>query len=297
MAGIQWIRLGRTGRIKPIDSPRRICPGFEQADVDSTELSFLNDREEDNCRELVKVADLVGGDWPKLVRQAVLSMKTRSKPEDDNMGNLLLADIRDLYKAEQESAKEQGKDPPDCILSQDLDKRLQALEESPWGNWKNGKGISSTARGRLLNKYEIRTETLRVGSAKGNGYRWKAFFPAWDSYLENDSDDVSEPNAHISPPSTRGTVANGVKQEVVSVSTRGMDDTVPRVEDRAIPCKQKDATVPRVKTPPKSDPSAKNTCDEDQEALDERAGILEHEGGMIRKEAEARAREDVRSRP
>ena len=53
----------------------------------------------------------------------------------------------------------------------------------------------------------------------------------------------------------------------------------------------------RVETPPKSDSSVKNTCDEDQEALDERAGILEHEGGMIRKEAEARAREDVRSRP
>ena len=62
--------------------------------------------------------------------------------------------------------------------------------------------------GRLLNKYEIRTETLRVEQEKGNGYRWKAFFSAWDSYLEDDSDDVSEPNAHISPPSTRGTVAS-----------------------------------------------------------------------------------------
>ena len=117
------------------------------------------------------------------------------------MGNLLLADLRDLHKAELESAKERGKNPPDCILSKDLDKLLHNLEERPWGNWKNGKGISSTARGRLLNKYEIRTETLRVEQEKGNGYRWKAFFSAWDSYLEDDSDDVSEPNAHISPPS------------------------------------------------------------------------------------------------
>ena len=35
---------------------------FRQADVDPKKLSFLNDREEDNCRELVKVADLVGDD-------------------------------------------------------------------------------------------------------------------------------------------------------------------------------------------------------------------------------------------
>ena len=37
--------------------------------------------------------------------------------------------------------------------------------------------------------------------------------------------------------------------------------------------------------------------DEDQEAFDERAGIRQYEGGMARDEAEARAREDVRSRP
>ncbi len=61
---------------------------------------------------------------------------------------------------------------------------------------------------------------------------------------------ASEPNAHMSPPSTRGTVASVEKQEVVSVSTRGMDGTVPRVKDRAIPRKQKDATVPRVEPPP-----------------------------------------------
>ena len=262
---------------------------FRQADVDPEELSFLNDREEDNCRELVKVADLTGGDWPQLARQAVRSMKTRSKPEDDNMGNLLLADLRDLHKAELESAKERGKNPPDCILSKDLDKLLHNLEERPWGNWKNGNPISSTARGRLLNKYEIRTETLRVGQEKGNGYRWKAFFSAWDSYLEDDSDDVSEPNAHISPPSTRGTVASVEKQEVMSVSTRGMDGTVPRVEDRAIPRKQKDATVPRVEPPPKSDSCVKNTCDEDQEAWEERAAIMQYDGGMTREEAETQA--------
>ena len=51
---------------------------FRQADVDPEELSFLNDREEDNCRELVKVADMVGGDWPQRARHAVRSMKTRS---------------------------------------------------------------------------------------------------------------------------------------------------------------------------------------------------------------------------
>ena len=273
---------------------------FRQADVDPKELSFLNDREEDNCRELVKVADLVGGDWPQRARQAVRSMKTRSKkqPEDDNTGNLLLADLWVLYKVKQESAKERGESPPDRILSKDLDEYLHKLEERPWGNWgKNGDLISPTARGRLLNKYEIHSGDFRDGPERGKGYLWEWFFPAWESYLEDDSDDVSKPNEHIPPPSTRDPVTYDKKQGVVSVSTRDMDGSASRVEDRASPCKQKDVTVSRVKTPPKSDSSVKNTCDEDQEAFDERAGILEHEGGMIRKEAEARAREDVRSRP
>ena len=55
----------------------------------------------------MKVADLLGGDWPQRARQAVRSMKMRSKPEDDNIGNqLLLADLRTLYKNELETAKD-----------------------------------------------------------------------------------------------------------------------------------------------------------------------------------------------
>ena len=146
------------------------------------------------------------------------------------MGNLLLADLRDLHRAELESAKERGKNPPDCILSKDLDKLLHNLEERPWGNWKNGNPISSHVRGKLLKKYGIQTETLRDGPARGKGYLWEAFFSAWDSYLEDDSDDVSKPNAHISPPSKRDTVTYVEKQGVVSVSKRDMDGTMSRFD-------------------------------------------------------------------
>ena len=151
---------------------------FRQADVDPEELSFLNDREEDNCRELVKVADMVGGDWPQRARHAVRSMKTRSKkqPEDDNIGNLLLADIRALYKAKLETAKDRGESPPDRILSKDLDEYLHKLEERPWKHYSNGNPISSTARGRLLNKYEIHSGDFRDGPERGKGYLWGWFF-------------------------------------------------------------------------------------------------------------------------
>ena len=40
-----------------------------------------------------------------------------------------------------------------------------------------------------------------------------------------------------------------------------------------------------------------STCDEDQEAFEEYAAIMQYDGGITREEAEARACEDVRPRP
>ena len=68
-------------------------------------------------------------------------------------------------------------------------------------------------------------------------------------YLEDDSDDVSKPNAHISPPSKRDTVTYVEKQGVVSVSKRDMDGTMSRFEHHVSPCKQKNVTVSRFDPP------------------------------------------------
>ena len=138
-----------------------------------------------------------------------------------------------------------------------------------------------------MKKYGIQTETLRDGPARGKGYLWEAFFSAWDSYLEDDSDDVSKPNAHISPPSKRDTVTYVEKQGVVSVSKRDMDGTMSRFEHHVSPCKQKNVTVSRFDPPN----TAATSTEDDIKAFDERAGIMEHEGGMTREEAEARALE------
>ena len=64
-----------------------------------------------------------------------------------------------------------------------------------------------------------------------------------------------------------------------------------------VPTRDMDGTVSRVESPPKSDSCVKNTCDEDQEAFEEHAAIMQYDGGMTREEAEARACEDVRPRP
>ena len=58
-----------------------------------------------------------------------------------------------------------------------------------------------------------------------------------------------------------------------------------------VPIRDMDGTVSRVETPPKSDSCVKNTCDEDQEAFEEYAAIMQYDGGMTREEAETQARE------
>ena len=111
--------------------------------------------------------------------------------------------------------------------------------------------------------------------ARGKGYLWEAFFSAWDSYLEDDSDDVSKPNAHI-----------------MSVSKRDMDGMMSRFERHVSPCKQKNVTVSRFDPPN----TAATSTEDDIEAFDECAGIMEHKGGMTREEAESSGSRDARPR-
>ena len=118
------------------------------------------------------------------------------------------------------------------------------------------------------------------GPARGKGYLWEAFFSAWDSYLRvDDSDDVSKPNAHISPPSKRDLGVPHAFRWRRPNPAHGQ-------ESRFAP----DLGLDVYRGP-------------DIEAFDERAGIMEHEpwndsrgSRMAAGSRDARPRSRVRSR-
>jgi hypothetical protein len=87
----------------------------------------LGDRQADVWEPLLAIADLAGGVWPQMARQAARAL-TDSHPDTD-IAVELLRDIAELLNAERE---------PRVIPTKELVAKLTALEDRPWATWRRG---------------------------------------------------------------------------------------------------------------------------------------------------------------
>ena len=132
----------------------------------------LDDRAADNWEPLLAIADAAGGDWPVRARRAakVLSGDT-ARHEDESLGVRLLGDVRSVFGNH------------DNIASAELVRRLNALEESPWGDLK-GKPLDNRRLPRLLKKYGVGPLTVRLRDGRtAKGYKREHFVDPWARYL------------------------------------------------------------------------------------------------------------------
>lgn len=133
----------------------------------------LSDRQADCWRELLRIADSVGGDWPARARAAALELCSK----EDDSGDLsikLLVDIQKIFAEEPERTK---------WPSQTLVDALNAMEESPWPSFTRGKGLTTNRLARMLVKFDVRTKTLRDGVDTPKGYSAESFNDAFARYL------------------------------------------------------------------------------------------------------------------
>lgn len=106
----------------------------------------LNDRAQDNARFLCAIADMAGGDWPELVRTALVNLAiARKGDEQKSNGVLLLTDIGEILERWKGSR----------INSQDLVNELVAIEDGPWEVWRNGQPITTRTIAILLKSYGV----------------------------------------------------------------------------------------------------------------------------------------------
>lgn len=142
--------------------------------------SFYN-RVACNWRPLLAVADLAGGDWPGLAREAAEALTGK---EPGTVYAETLAAIRTIL-----GDKER-------MFSEDIVRALHAIEGGPWAEWgKSGKPISQNALARLLKP--IVPERVQIGSEQKRGYERHQFRDAFDRYLP------PEPGESLSQPSNR----------------------------------------------------------------------------------------------
>jgi len=164
------------------------------ANADPELPSALHDRAQDNWRPLFAIAEAAGGEWPRHVREAAMSLAARDA-EDGSTGVLLLADIKEYFAGTGVTK----------ASTETLVEHLTALEERPWHDYRNGKPITAALLSRRMTEFGVTSKTIRIGADTKKGFERRQFEDAWQRYLPESGNaglknvTPSQPNAHAAP--------------------------------------------------------------------------------------------------
>jgi hypothetical protein len=151
----------------------------------------ITDRPADVWEPLLMVADLAGGDWPKLAREACTALVTGSKDDTETTGTRLLTDIRDVWPRGAGTSGTSGTaligQVPDVPLvphmgTDELLRLLHGVDEAPWADW-YGHPLNPRDLARLLKPYGVKSVKVRIGEQSVRGYRVADLIEPWRSYL------------------------------------------------------------------------------------------------------------------
>jgi hypothetical protein len=147
--------------------------------LDDLEPSLpVDDRDADKWEPLVVIADAAGGHWPSTARAACLELCDAGVGDEATLGERLLADLHAVWPTNEE-----------YLSTATILDRLNAIEDSPWGSWSDGKGIKAHELARYLRPYGVKSKTVRVGPEDTpKGYARADLIDPWARYtLPNDT--------------------------------------------------------------------------------------------------------------
>jgi hypothetical protein len=152
----------------------RVRPTIGGAEPDVPES--LSDRAADGWEPLLAIADLAGGSWPGRARAAAVALHCDEEAAEESLGVKLLADLRGEFG------------PDEAAFTEDLLERLNALVESPWGGFNDGRGIDARTLARMLRAFGLRPRTVRIREATAKGYTREALADCWSRYTPSSSE-------------------------------------------------------------------------------------------------------------
>ncbi|WP_104097646.1 DUF3631 domain-containing protein [Stutzerimonas kunmingensis] len=140
-------------------------------------IEGLNDRANDCWEPLLAIADVAGGDWPRIARQSAIALHGIEE-ETPSIGAELLADIKAVFDEKRASK----------MFSSHLLDALNANDEAPWATWNRGKPITPRQLKTKIEEFGIKSHQVRIGTETGKmGYDRSDFVEAWDRYLSADT--------------------------------------------------------------------------------------------------------------
>lgn len=137
----------------------------------------LDDRAADGWEPLLAIADLAGEGWPERARAAAITLSGHGKAGEDSRGVQLLADTKTAFEKLDDV----------IIPSKVLATFLNELDDSPWGGWSDGKGITQRKVAAVLREFDIHPGTCRIGADVFRGYKREHFEDAWTRYLHSEA--------------------------------------------------------------------------------------------------------------
>lgn len=167
----------------------------------------LNDRAQDNWEPLLAIADVAGGKWPELARQAALKLSGTESPTMA-VGTELLSDIQEVFDTKGVRR----------ITTADLIEALCADDEKPWATYNRGKPITPRQVSKRLGEYGVKPRTIRVGPSTPKGYDLDQFEDAFTRYL-------TPPPVSATPQQSSNGAASSVADTKLVAATRNLSAT------------------------------------------------------------------------
>jgi putative DNA primase/helicase len=120
----------------------------------------LHDRAADNWRALLAIADQVGGEWPRLAREAAVALSGNGG-ENESRAVMALEDLQTLFRVTEETR----------LFSDEIVEHLKSLEHRPWPEHRQGKPITTRQFASLMGRFRIKSTEVRRGDVHKKGYR------------------------------------------------------------------------------------------------------------------------------
>jgi hypothetical protein len=144
----------------------------------------ITNRDADNWRPLLAIADAAGGEWPARARVIAETMTDKAEGDDQSHKTMLLEDIRFVFVTE----------GVDKLPSAELVEALLAMKDRPWPELgRTAKPITQNKLARLLNDFGVRPGNVWVGNKPLKGYGLGQFEDAFRRYLPDPSSQTARP--------------------------------------------------------------------------------------------------------
>jgi putative DNA primase/helicase len=132
----------------------------------------LNDRAQDNWEPLLAIADLAGGHWPQMARDAA-RLISEAKEESVSLSVELLADVHDIFETT----------GAERMTSTELLRRLSSDELKRWSTFHRGQPMTARQFAKQVSEFGVEPRTLRFGDTTAKGYQRSDFADAFRRYL------------------------------------------------------------------------------------------------------------------